>query len=66
MQENTNCTYFSIKNLTKNYKHTSFQSILISLYITYGTPNIQLIKILDAKINHGKNKTLMHNESLYI
>ena len=28
--------------------------------------NIQFIKILDAKINQGKNKTFLHNESLYI
>ena len=28
--------------------------------------NIQFIKILDAKINQGKNKTFMRNESLYI
>ena len=27
--------------------------------------NIQFIKILYAKINQGKNKTFMHNESLY-
>ena len=28
--------------------------------------NIQFIEILYAKINQGKNKTFMHNESLYI
>ena len=28
--------------------------------------NIQFTKIPDAKINQGKNKTFMHNESLYI
>ena len=27
--------------------------------------NIQFIKILYAKINQGKNKTFMHNGSLY-
>ena len=54
----------SIINLRNIYARTRI--IYISVKIVMAHQNIQLIKILDAKVNQGKNKTFMHNYGLSI